>query len=591
MGRSIPEELRGMAGRYRSAFLLVGLLSAILNILLLGGSVYMMLVYDSVLPSHSLPTLFGLFAILLGVYAFQGVFETMRGRILTDMAGAFDHALGGRVQQAMADHAISRKRDADGQLLLPMRDLENIRAFLAGPGPATIIDLPWMIFFIGVLMLLHPWIGVTALMGAAVLLGLAFLTDRMLAVPAAALSTLSARRTARAADNVRHAELIAVMGMRRRRMAGWAEINAAYLSAQRRVSVVVGALGGVSRIGRLVLQSLILTVGALLVIRGEASGGVIFAASILSSRALAPVDQAIAQWRSLAAARLGWRRLCAFLDAVPARGAVRTVLPLPCRDIRVEQLALGPPGAGIATLQAVGFTLKAGDGLAVVGASAAGKSTLGRGLVGAWHPLRGTIRLDGATGDQWDAERLGRAIGYLPQRVELLEGTVAENIARFDPDAPSEAIVAAAQAAGVHEMIVGLDKGYDTPVGADGAFLSGGQQQRIALARALYGDPFLLVLDEPDANLDGAGEEALERAVRAARLRGAIVVLISHRVSLLSCASHALFLRDGRAEAFGPRDEVLKRLRARPAASGEETRDKAAEPAAATFRATAGRQG
>lgn len=314
----------------------------------------------------------------------------------------------------------------------------------------------------------------------------------------------------------------------------------------------------------MLLQSVILTVGALLVIEGKASGGVIFASSILSSRALAPVDAAITNWRGFAQARLGWRRINELLTRTLSENAIVTILPPPTRELAVQSLVVAPPGTQHITAQNADFTLKAGEALGIIGPSAAGKTSLGRALIGVWRPLRGAVRLDGATLDQWEPDALGRSIGYLPQTVELLEGTVAENIARFDPESDSAAVIAAAAVAGVHDMIVQLPGGYDATVGADGSQLSAGQRQRIGLARALYKDPFLVLLDEPNSNLDTAGEAALEKAVAAIRARGGIAVVIAHRPSVLAQVSHVCFMRDSRVEAFGPRDQVMEKITTKP---------------------------
>lgn len=562
--RPIPDEIRQIVRRYRGPFLAVALLSALLNILVLGGSIYMMLVYDSVLPSHSTATLIGLMGMLIVVYGFQLMFDLMRGRILGHVGNSFDRALAHRVQRAMSERALHGGQGMDDGLT-PMRDLESIRSFLAGPGPTTLLDLPWIFFFAIVLTLLHPLIGLTALVGGAVLIGLTFITNRVTQAPMGRLAAFSAVRNAQSEAQMRHVETLAALGMREQMLKRWEQTNVEYLAAHRTLARSLGTLGGLSRTGRILLQSVILTVGAWLVIRDEASGGIIFAASILSARALAPVDQAIANWRSLASARLGWMRLCNLLGQIPARPAVRTLLPAPCRDLRIQQIVVAPPGLSRPTVQGVDFHLKAGDGLAIIGPSAAGKSSLARAIVGIWRPVRGAVRLDGATIDQWSPELLGRSIGYLPQTVDLFTGTVAENIARFSDAPDPDAIIAAARTAGVHDMIVRLPQGYDTPVGADGRQLSGGQQQRIALARALYGDPFLLLLDEPNSNLDAEGDMALEQAITSVRLRGGIVIVISHRPTALARVNLALFLRDGRMEAFGPRDEVLRRVTARPA--------------------------
>lgn len=566
----IPDELRDIVYRYRSAFVTIGLISALLNVLVLGGSFYTLLVYDSVLPSRSIATLFGLLAMLALVYAFQFAFETMRSRNLSDLAESFDRALSLRVQRLIGDNVL-RGTPATGDGLSAMRDLESIRSFLTGPGPSTLIDLPWIVFFIIVLSLFHIWLGVTALIGGALLIALAFLTNRAVSKPTRQVAAIAGYRNAQAASNLRHVETLTALGMRDRMLDRWAAINERYAAEQRTVAGAVATLGGIGRMGRMLLQAVILSVGAWLVIEDRVTGGAIFASSMLAARALAPIDQAIAQWRSLSAARLGWQRLCCLLAAAPPRTVCEVMLPTPRQRLEVRELFILAPGTQRATLQGIDFELEAGDALAIIGPSAAGKSTLARAIVGAWQPTRGSVRLDGASVDQWPTTELGAHIGYLPQEVELFDGTIADNIARFDPDWSSEAVIAAARAAGVHDMIVAMPRGYETLVGHDGANLSMGQRQRIALARALYGDPFLLMLDEANSSLDAEGDAALEAAIAGARARGAIVVTIAHRPSALSAVNKVLFLRNGRMQAFGPRDEVLRHITApqAPASDGE----------------------
>lgn len=575
LGEGKRTELHAAVARYRTAFVTVAVLSAVLNVLLLGGSIYMMLVYDSVLPSHSLPTLFGLLAMIIVIYAFQGLFDTMRQRILSDVASGLDRQLSQRVQLAISEASLRGGR-APGDGLTAMRDLDQVRGFLGGPGPAALIDLPWIVFFLAILFLLHVWLGVTALVGALILIALTWITDRRTREPMSQVAQISAVRNGMADSNLRHVELLTALGMRSRMQERWSEVNNLYLGANDRMARTVGVLGGTSKIFRLLLQSLILTVGAILVIDGKASGGVIFASSILAGRALAPVDSAIANWRGFAAARIGWKRISDLLARVPGEQAVMTILPRPKAELAVQGLVVVPPGTQRMTVQNADFKLSAGDALGVIGASAAGKTSLGRALIGVWRPARGAVRLDGATLDQWHPDALGEFIGYLPQTVELIEGTVAENIARFDPEPDSAAVIAAAETAGVHDMIVQLPGGYDTPVGADGSQLSAGQRQRIGLARALYKDPFLVLLDEPNSNLDAAGEAALERAVRAVRERGGIAILIAHRPSALAQVNYVCFMRDGRIEAFGPRDEVLAKITAKPVPIRQPARPQAA---------------
>lgn len=545
--------------RYRTAIVTVAVLSAILNVLVLAGSIYMMLVYDSVLPSHSLPTLFSLLGMLVVVYAFQGVFDAMRTRILTDVGSALDQELAPEVQRLMSTAALKgHKGGGDG--MTPMRDLDQIRSFLSSGGPAALLDLPWIGFFLLILAMLHVWLGVTALVGALVMIGLTMLTERATKKPSRLVAQITAWRSGMAESNLRHAEVLTALGMQRRMRDRWVEVNQHHLAAQDRLARAIGSIGGSAKVFRLFLQSLILTVGALLVIDGKASGGVIFASSILSGRALAPIDTAIANWRGFSAARAGWKRLNAMFQHLPAPADTHVLLPAPSKELAVEQLAVAPPGVERVAAQGIAFRLEAGDGMGVIGPSAAGKTSLARALIGSWPALKGTIRFDGATPDQWDADTFGGFLGYLPQTVELLDGSVAQNIARFDPSATSDEVIAAATAAGVHEMIVKLPQGYETPVGSEGAQLSAGQRQRVGLARALFRDPFLVLLDEPNSNLDAAGEDALAAAIAGVRARGGIAIVIAHRPSALAQVSHVLFMRDGRMEAFGPRDQVMSRI-------------------------------
>jgi ATP-binding cassette subfamily C protein len=336
------------------------------------------------------------------------------------------------------------------------------------------------------------------------------------------------------------------------------------MDSQRAASDVSGGFGAISKVLRMVLQSAVLAVGAYLVIYQQATGGIIIAGSILSARALAPVDLAIANWKGFVAARQSWARLARLLTAFPATPEVMALEP-PANALSVEALSAAAPGQQKLVVQDINFILQAGSGLGVIGPSASGKSSLARCLVGVWSPVRGKVRLDGAALDQWNAELLGAHIGYLPQDVELFGGTVAQNIARFEPDAPAEEIVAAAKAAGVHDLIVKLPEGYETQVGDQGAALSSGQAQRIALARALYRDPFLVVLDEPNSNLDSEGDEALTRAIFGVRERNGIVIVVAHRPSAISGVDHVLVMAQGRQQAFGPKDEILSRVLQRPA--------------------------
>jgi ATP-binding cassette subfamily C protein len=558
-------ELRHTLMRTRSALIATGVLSAALNVLLLGGSIYMMLIYDSVLPSQSIPTLVGLLLMVVVVYFFQGLFDVFRSRILAAVGATFDARIAARVQRAAFD-AVLRNPSQSSAAHISVRDLDNIRGFLGSPGPAAFMDLPWIIFFVLVLAMLHVWLALTALLGALVMIGLTFLAHRQSKEPTESVARRAIERNALAEERWRHAELIQATGMQERNLERWLHVNYSHLGAQDSLSRTTGTLSGVSRVFRMLLQSLVLTVGAMLVIGGQATGGVIFASSIIAARALAPIDQVIGHWKGFEAARGSWKRLSTLLERVPSPPEVHTVLPPPRQYLAVEELAVVPPGSQRITAQVPGFRLQAGDALGVIGPSGSGKSSLVRALVGAWRPARGSIRLDGAALDQYAPELLGNHLGYLPQNVELMSGTVGENISRFAAEHDSEKIVAAAISAGVHDLIVSLPQGYDTPVGSDGGQLSGGQRQRIGLARALYGEPFLVVLDEPNSNLDAEGEVALDESIARVRERGGIVIVIAHRASALNRTNLVLVMRDGRMADYGPKAEILKKLTVGPTA-------------------------
>lgn len=383
-------------------------------------------------------------------------------------------------------------------------------------GPGAFFDLPWLPFYMAICFAFHWLLGVTALVGAIILVTLTLITEYMSRTPAKDALTLAARRNDIAASSRRNAEVLVAMGMAGRMNKRWNEANEDYLAGNQRASDVTGGLGAVAKVLRMMLQSSVLAVGAYLVIHQEATGGIIIAGSILSARALAPVDLAIAHWKGFVAARQSWHRLNRLLQQMPARPE-QTLLQPPAKKLAVEGVTMVAPGDQRVIVQDVSFTVEAGSGVGVIGPSGSGKSSLVRALVGVWTPVRGKVRLDGAALDQWSSDVLGRYVGYLPQDVELFGGSIAQNICRFDPDAKSDGIIAAAKEAGVHEMIIKMREGYDTQVGEQGSALSAGQAQRVALARALYGNPFLVVLDEPNSNLDSEGDEALTRAVRAAR--------------------------------------------------------------------------
>ena len=497
----------------RSAFIGVGVMSCMINVLYLTGSLFMLEVYDRVLPSRSVPTLIGLAILAGGLYLAQGVLDLIRGRILGRIGTALDESLNRRVFETMVRLPLVVGSRNEG--LQPLRDLDHVRSFLSGMGPGAFFDLPWLPFYLAICFTFHVLIGLTALVGAIILVSLTLVTEFMSRSPAREATGLAARRNDLATTSRRNAEVVVAMGMSERLTNRWSEANQNYLDGNQRASDIAGGLGAIAKVLRMTLQSAVLAVGAYLVINQQATAGVIIAGSILSARALAPVDLAIAHWKGFVAARQSWHRLNQLLERIPAR-AEQMQLQDPCRQLAVEAVSIVPPGDQKVIVQDVTFALEAGHGLGVIGPSGSGKSSLVRALVGVWQPFRGKVRLDGAALDQWAPDVLGRHIGYLPQDVELFAGSVAQNICRFDPDANSDAIIAAAKEAGVHQIIIKMRDGYDTQVGEQGTALSAGQAQRVALARALYGDPFLIVLDEPNSNLDTEGDEALTRAIRGA---------------------------------------------------------------------------
>lgn len=548
----------------RGAFIAVGLMSGMSNILMLTGAIFMLEVYDRVLPSRSVPTLVGLILLAGGLYVALGLLDMIRARILVRVGGRLDETLCGRIYETIVRLPLKVGQRNDG--LQPLRDLDSVRVFLSSTGPTALFDLPWLPIYLVICFLFHPLIGLASLIGAIILAIVALLTETMTRQPSRAATGYGLARNVLAETSRRNAEVLTAMGMTGRLAALWGEANKNYLSSQRRAGDVAGGFGSLSRILRMALQSGVLALGAYLVIFQESTAGIMIAGSILSARALAPVDLAIANWRNFVAARQGWHRLTELLAMLPAQPAPMSLLP-PSKSLVVENASGVPPGGDKIVVQDVSFALENGNGLGIIGPSASGKTSLARMLVGVWRPVRGRIRLDGASLDQWSPDLLGKHVGYLPQDVELLGGTVAQNISRFEESPDSAAIIAAANAAGVHELIVGLPQGYETPVGEGGTALSAGQAQRIALARALYGDPFLVVLDEPNSNLDAEGDEALSRAIMGVRARGGIVVVVAHRPSAIASVELVLVMNQGRAQSFGPKEEVLSRLGSRDGAA------------------------
>jgi ATP-binding cassette, subfamily C, bacterial PrsD len=547
-------ELRASARRLGA----VAVFSGVINLLMLSGSLYMLQVYDRVLPSRSTATLFGLSAMVLIAYLFQAYFEAARGRMLARIGTLFDVGLQKRLYLAVATLSLRGAKAAIAQQ--PLRDIDQIRIFLSGVGPTAFLDMPWTPMFLIALLIFHPLIGVVAMIGAATIVALTIATERRSRALAKSATDTHAQRQVLTDATHQNAEVIRALGMTGNFTARWVQVNESHLRQIFDVSDIYANIGAVAKVVRYILQSAILGVGAYLVIIEQASGGIMIASSIMMGRALAPIEIALSNWKQLVAARQGIGRLRDTLKGTAPPPAAAVELPRPSQSLSVEDVTVIVPGSGRVVLSNISFKLTAGMGMALLGASAAGKSSLVRALVGIWPAAKGVVRLDGAALDNWDPDALGRHIGYLPQDVALFDGTVAQNITRFDDSVSSDAVLSAARLAGAHEMILSLPNGYTTRIGERGSCLSAGQRQRIGLARAVFGNPFLVVLDEPNANLDHDGEVALIRAIEALRQNQSIVVLVSHRPEAISALNMAMVLRQGRMVAFGPRQELFARV-------------------------------
>jgi ATP-binding cassette, subfamily C, bacterial PrsD len=547
-----------MAGAWRAcrgAVLATAGISLVTNLLMLSGPLFMLQIYDRVLASGSVETLVALLVLVIVLFAFMGLLELIRARVLTLVGLRIDRLLGKALFQSVLSIAPAVGSARRTQVL---SDLEQIKQFAAGPVPAAVFDVPWMPIYFGILFLFHSLLGLVAVGGAVVLIVLSVLNEVLSRGAVAEASKLTARSLAFAEAGRRNAETLHAMGMTGVFGQRWLEDHRQIVTLHLRASDVAGTLTVSSRVVRMLLQSLVLAAGAYLAIEQAITAGVLVAASIIMSRALAPVEQLIGQWRNVLAVRQAARRIEEHLRQAPALQR-RMALPRPRGVLTVTDVYAAPLGSSEIVLKGLSFALSPGEALAVVAPSASGKSTLARVLVGVWPVRRGDVRLDGAALDQWDRRQLGRAIGYLPQDVELFDGTIAENIARFDPHFTEEQVLAAAWQANVHDLILRLPQGYETRVGESGGVLSGGQRQRIALARALYGDPALIVLDEPNSNLDSEGEQALCDAIVSLRRQGRTIVVMSHRASIISAVDQLMVLREGRQVGFGPKDIVLRK--------------------------------
>ncbi|PWC56488.1 peptidase [Azospirillum sp. TSO22-1] len=559
--RGTPSEMWRNLGSCRGALLVAGLLSVFVNLLQLASPLYMMQVYDRVLNSRSEGTLAMLTLITLGMMLVSALLELCRARVLVRTGAILDEELNVRLFDAQFER---RLRAPGAPRTQPLQDLTTLRQFLTGSGLFAFFDAPWAPVFMAVLFLFHPLLGGIALGGGGLLFLLALASEAAARAPLRLANAEAAAGLHAAEVALRHVEVVEAMGMLPGLRRRWQRRHRSMLGYQAQASDRSALLAAASRFTRIALQTALLGTGAYLAIVGAITPGMMIGASILGGKALAPVDAAVAGWNGLVGARMAWRRLAELLEAAPPAPA-RMALPAPTGRIAFEGVAAVPPGATVPTVRALSFTIAPGEAVGIVGPSAAGKSTLARLLVGVWHPRAGTVRLDGADVAAWPRAALGPHVGYLPQDVALLDGTVAETIARFG-DVDPGAVVAAARRAGVHDMILRLPQGYDTLVGDGGAALSGGQRQRLGLARALYGDPALLVLDEPNANLDEEGEAALLAAIAAQKAAGQTLVVVTHRPSVLTAMDTVMVMRDGMIALHGPRAEVLAKV-TRPVAA------------------------
>ena len=528
--------------------------SGIINLLALTGAFYMLQVYDRAIPSGNISTLFAISALAIGLYLFQGIFESIRSQILIRVGARLDAKVAPLAHKIAID--MPRLGFSTSESLERGRDVDTVRGFLGSQGPMALFDLPWMPLYLVFVYVLHPLLGALTIAGAVVLSLLAILTELLTRRLSSATYRAVISRNAIADSNARSAEILKAMGFASRAVTRFNRANSEHLALQTKANDISGTFGALSRVLRMILQSAILGLGAWLVIKGQMSAGAIIAASVTSARALAPVDLAIGNWKNMVSARTAFSRLRDTVVALANQQEPMT-LPAPVRALQIEKITVSAPGSGRVLLAEVSFELKAGQVLGVIGPSGGGKTTLVRAMTGIWPVLRGAVRLDDAEITQWSDDDLGHYVGYLPQDIALLDATIEENIARLEPDAAPTAVIAAAKAAGVHEMIVRLADGYRTPIGPGGETLSAGQRQRIGLARALYKNPFVVVMDEPNSNLDAEGEIALVEALKGIKARGGIAVIVAHRPSALAAADLVAVIQNGKLVAYGAKNEIL----------------------------------
>ncbi len=541
----------------RHSFMSAAGFSLFVNFLMLVPAIYMLQLYDRVIPSGSEATLLMMTLIVMFLFVTLGALEWVRSQILVRVSSKLETLLNERLYGIAFKQALyTGGQKASSQ---PLDDLTSLRQFLTGSGLFAFFDAPWIPIYIAVMFMFHPWIGLMGVVTALLLIAIAIINEKITSGKLAEANALAMGNRAKVNKNLVNAEVIESMGMLASMRQRWLADNHKVLAIQSVASSQAGLLTSISKVSRIGAQSLILGLGAYLAIHREISPGSMIAGSILLGRALAPIDQMIGSWKGFISARGQYSRINELLKAIP-KDQDKMSLPAPLGNLLAENAVVAPPGAKTAVIKGVTFFVGKGETLGIVGASGAGKSTLARALLGIWPTASGKIRLDGADVFAWDREELGPYIGYLPQDVELFEGTVSENIARFG-EVDAEQVVAASVAADVHEMILRLPEGYDTLIGPAGGTLSGGQRQRIGLARALYGKPSLVVLDEPNSNLDDQGELALAKAIMGLKQQKVTVLVITHRTNILGVADKLMVLSDGQIALFGPRDEVLAKLK------------------------------
>ncbi|SFH36483.1 type I secretion system permease/ATPase [Modicisalibacter xianhensis] len=560
-----PSELRHALKACCSSFAAVGGFSLCINLLMLVPALYMLQVYDRVIPTGSMETLAMLTGVTVFFFIVMGGLELVRSRILVRVGNRLDMLLNPCLYSAMFRRSVTTPGQQTAQ---PLNDLATLRQFLAGNGLFAFFDAPWVPIYLGILFLFDVWFGVFASVAALILLALAVANEKATQSLLAEAGSEHIQAQDLATSNLRNAEVLHAMGMLPEIMGRWAARHEAFLIKQSQASDRAGTLSNLSKILRLLFQSLILGLGAWLVVKGSLTPGMMIAGSIVMGRALAPIDQMISSWKGFVGARNAYQRIEELLAQQPEALQYMS-LPAPRGDISVETVVAVPPGGNLPTLRGVNFSVAAGEHVGIVGPSAAGKSTLARVLLGVWPVQAGKVRLDGADIGHWNRDELGPHVGYLPQDIELFDGTVSENIARFG-HVDADKVIEAARKAGVHDMILRLPEGYDTWISARSGALSGGQRQRIGLARALYGNPVLVVLDEPNSNLDDTGERALAHTLQKLKTDGVTLFVISHRTSVLKSVDKLLVLKDGQVSLFGSRDEILSKL-ARPVQARPDT--------------------